>query len=256
MECSYELRSDVLQASLKQKKSMVIQLNTTMFENKVNVSFERIYSAIQNSEADYHARQNSEADSNAEQSCDSDPELVPTLTAAVKQFVPLPGGGFMSLQNFLSLMCIPATVGRSSRMLEMIRTESIDWQTAFANTSEDRQTGTGGGMRTRAYERVKKARQRLVNASYTHVDLPAEPTASTIVQSLPSPFVADCAKDALDWCENDKSPGPLLHSLAGRLVSEACVADEAALSQAANTILREAALRFIALQSGLPLELA
>jgi hypothetical protein len=233
---------------------MVIQLNTTMFENTVKVSFEKIYSALQNSEADYHARQNSKTDSHAEQPYDPDPEWVPTLTAAVKQFAPLAGGGFMSLQNLLSLMCIPATVGRSSRMLEMLRTQSIDWQTAFANTSEDRQAESGGGKRTRAYERVKKARQRLVNASDTHINLLAESTVSTIVQSLPSPFVADCALNALDWCDNGKSPGPLLCLLAGRLVSEAYIADEAALSQAANTILREAALRFIALQSGPPLE--
>lgn len=233
---------------------MVIQVNSTMLESKVNVSFERIYLAIQNSETDYHTRQNSETDSHAEEPPAPDPAWIPTLTDAVRQVAPQPGGGFMSLKNLLSLLCIPATVGRSQRMLEMISTKGIDWATAFADTREDKQAESGGGKRTRAYERVKKARQRLVNALDTQVDLPAGCTVKTIVGALSSQFVADCAQEALGWNENGKSPGPLLRSLAGRLVAEACIADEAALSQGANAILREAVLRFVALQSVLPLE--
>lgn len=146
-------------------------------------------------------------------------------------------------------------------MLEIIRTQGVDWETAFASTSEDIHADSGGGKRTRAYERVKKARQRLVNASYTHVDLPVGCAAETIwgeqetiFGALSSQFVADCAQEALGLNENGKSPGPLLRALAARLVAEACIADEAALSLAAKFVLREAALRFIALQPGLPLE--
>jgi hypothetical protein len=38
----------------------------------------------------------------------------------------------------------------------------------FANSHEDKQAATGGGKRTRAYERVKKARQRLLEGQDTH----------------------------------------------------------------------------------------
>lgn len=220
-----------------------------MLSNEFNISLERVYSIIQNSEEEYHSKENNETNSHAEQSWESDAELVPTLTAAIKQFVPLPEGGFMSLQNFLLLMCIPATVGRANRMLEIVRTQNIDWRTAFAKTSEERQAQSGGGKRTRTYERVKKARQRIINASTSPIDLPRDSNVSTLVKSLPSPLVADCVVDVIGWLDHGKPPGALLHSLAYRLVAEACIGDGAALSHAANTILREAALRFVALES-------
>lgn len=121
-----------------------------------SVSFDRIYSVLHDSEADYYARQNSDADSHGEVTSEPDPSWTPTFNAAVKQFAPMPGGGFMSLQDLLLLLCIPATVGRASQMLEMIRTQGVDWKKAFASTVEDKQSRLGGGAPHRKSIRARR----------------------------------------------------------------------------------------------------
>jgi hypothetical protein len=221
---------------------MAAQMTAPTFKPMDLVSFAMIYAAIQASEADpYHLDILRATGAPWPQ----------TLADAVRQHAPLAGGGFMSLQGLLTLLCVPATVGRAHRMLDMVRSKGFDWQTAFVNTREDKQAESGGGKRTRAYERVKKARQRLINGVENPMDSLTKSNMSDFANALSPQDLTACVHEAFAWHDKGELPDGVLCALTAQFVAEAGIDSLSSLSQAANAVLREAALRFVALQTGL-----
>jgi hypothetical protein len=80
-------------------------------------------------------------------------------------------------------------------------------------------------------------------------------TVHGIVNSLPIGDLVACVQDVIAWQEKDKSPGDALRALAARLRVEARLDSVASLEQAGPAVLREAALRLVALQTGLRVDL-
>lgn len=213
---------------------MYVSIDTTLQPTPGAVTLPVIYEEVQAAEAEAY---------------DSDAPISPTIAAAVKQYTPLPGGGFRSLQSLLALLCVPATRGRSQRMLDLIEANNIDWPTAFERTAENSQADSGQGKRTRAYERIKKARQRVINAAHATADATAGTAASFVISGLSPSLLATCVTQADAWMEENKAPGPALRAIAARLVNEAAIDDTLALQRTVNAVLREAALRFASLHA-------
>lgn len=83
------------------------------------------------------------------------------------------------------------------------------------------------------------------------MDLLSKTTVRSIAKSLSAVELAKCVQEAICWQDKGMLPGSVLRTLAGRFEAEAGVDEMSSLAQAEASVLREAALRFVAHQTGL-----
>jgi hypothetical protein len=82
-------------------------------------------------------------------------------------------------------------------------------------------------------------------------DLLARPTMRTIVKAMTAQDLAECAQDVISWQDKGVLADGPLRALAARFVAETRIDEMSSLQQAEAAVLREASLRFIAMQTGL-----
>lgn len=83
------------------------------------------------------------------------------------------------------------------------------------------------------------------------VAAPAVRTTRSMAKAMSAQDLAACAQNVITWQDKGKLATGPLHSLAERFVTEIGIDEMSALQQAEAAVLREASLRFIALQTGL-----
>lgn len=83
------------------------------------------------------------------------------------------------------------------------------------------------------------------------MDLLSKTTVRSIAKALSAGELTTCAQEAICWQDKGMLPGSALRTLAARFEAEAGVDEMSSLAQAEASVLREAALRFIAHQTGL-----
>lgn len=83
--------------------------------------------------------------------------------------------------------------------------------------------------------------------SYVDIDRIAE----SVTRLLSDAELTACVQDLLTWQDKGGLPGAELRALAGRLEGEAGIDLHSSLEKVEVTVMREAALRFVAYQTGL-----
>jgi len=78
----------------------------------------------------------------------------------------------------------------------------------------------------------------------------------SIVRALPVEELTACAQDVIGWQDKCVLQDGPLRSLAARLETETVIDEMSSLAQAEAAVLREAALRFTAQQTGLRADLS
>ncbi|MYM92610.1 hypothetical protein [Duganella vulcania] len=76
------------------------------------------------------------------------------------------------------------------------------------------------------------------------------PTMRSIVKAMTAQDLAACAQDVISWQDKGILADGPLQALAARFVAETGISEMDSMQQAEAAVLREASLRFIAMQAG------